>query len=55
MKIGLQIMRFNWPDDLGPRLAEIARLADETGFASLWVMDHFFQLSNCVNPWPTWE
>jgi F420-dependent oxidoreductase-like protein len=44
LKIGLQIMRFNWPNQIGPRLAEIAKLADETNFASLWVMDHFFQI-----------
>jgi F420-dependent oxidoreductase-like protein len=44
LKIGLQIMRFNWPDAIGERLAEIAGLADETDFASLWVMDHFFQM-----------
>jgi F420-dependent oxidoreductase-like protein len=44
LKIGLQIMRFNWPDAIGERLAEIATLADETDFASLWVMDHYFQM-----------
>ena len=48
MRIGLQVPRFTWPDgngDIGPRLAEIGRTADEAGFASLWVMDHFFQIS----------
>lgn len=47
MKIGLQIPVFTWPDtpdNLGPKLAEIASTADQVGFASLWVMDHFFQL-----------
>ncbi len=47
MKIGLQIPRFNWsggPTNLGTKLAEIARTADEVGFDSIWVMDHFFQL-----------
>jgi F420-dependent oxidoreductase-like protein len=47
MKIGLQIIRFNWPGspaNIGPRLAEIAGAADEAGFDSLWVMDHFFQI-----------
>jgi len=48
MKIGLQIMRFNWdgiaPQQIGPKLAEIARTADAVGFDSLWVMDHFFQM-----------
>jgi alkanesulfonate monooxygenase SsuD/methylene tetrahydromethanopterin reductase-like flavin-dependent oxidoreductase (luciferase family) len=45
MKIGLQIVSFKWsggPEQIGPTLAEIARTADEVGFASLWVMDHFF-------------
>ena len=48
MKIGLQIPNFTWPG--GPAqipgtLAEIARVADDVGFYSLWVMDHFFQIS----------
>jgi alkanesulfonate monooxygenase SsuD/methylene tetrahydromethanopterin reductase-like flavin-dependent oxidoreductase (luciferase family) len=29
---------------LGTTFAEIGRTADEAGFASLWVMDHFFQI-----------
>ena len=47
MRIGLQVPRFTWPDAptlIGPKLAEIGRTADEAGFASLWVMDHFFQI-----------
>ncbi len=47
MKIGLQIPAFNWPGGtarIGPALAEIAQAADSGGFASLWVMDHFFQI-----------
>jgi F420-dependent oxidoreductase-like protein len=43
----LQIPRFDWPggeQKLGETLAEIARTADEGGFASIWVMDHFFQM-----------
>jgi F420-dependent oxidoreductase-like protein len=47
MKLGLQINRFDWPGgpaETGATLAEIARLADQSGFASLWVMDHFFQM-----------
>ncbi|MCU0513558.1 MAG: LLM class F420-dependent oxidoreductase [Anaerolineae bacterium] len=47
MKIGLQIPRFNWdgvPGTLATTLAQIARTADAAGFASLWVMDHFFQI-----------
>jgi F420-dependent oxidoreductase-like protein len=47
MRIGLQIPSFTWPGgtaQIGTRLADIARTADEAGFASLWVMDHFFQI-----------
>ena len=47
MKLGLQIPYFTWPGgppELGPRLAEVARAADDVGFSSIWVMDHFFQL-----------
>jgi len=49
MKIGLQIPNFTYPDgpkELGNKLAEIARTADEAGFSSLWVMDHFFQIGS---------
>lgn len=49
MKIGLQIPNFTWPGGstgIASRLAEIARTADEAGFASLWVMDHFFQIGS---------
>ena len=37
MKIGLQIPNFTWPGspaNLGSKLAEIARTADDAGFAS---------------------
>ena len=47
MRIGLQIPRFHWPgspENMGTKLAEIARVADQSGFASIWVMDHFFQV-----------
>jgi len=49
MKIGLQIPNFTYPDgskELGHNLAEIARTAEAAGFASLWVMDHFFQIGD---------
>ncbi len=47
MRIGLQVPSFTWPGgaaEIGTRLAEIARTADDVGFASLWVMDHLFQI-----------
>ncbi len=47
MRVGLQVPSFSWPGgpaEIGQRLAEIGRTADEAGFYSLWVMDHFFQI-----------
>jgi F420-dependent oxidoreductase-like protein len=47
MKIGLQVPSFTWPGGpakIAGTLGDIARLADAGGFASLWVMDHFFQI-----------
>jgi F420-dependent oxidoreductase-like protein len=47
MRIGLQVPSFNWSGgatEIRARLAQIARAADDGGFASLWVMDHFFQI-----------
>jgi F420-dependent oxidoreductase-like protein len=49
MKLGLHISRFRWPGgppQTAPTLARIARAADDAGYASIWVMDHFFQLSS---------
>ncbi len=53
MKIGLQIPRFDWPDsphNIGSKLIEIAKAADEAGFSSLWVMDHFYQVGQGYGP-----
>jgi F420-dependent oxidoreductase-like protein len=47
MKVGLQIPSFTWPGGaaaIGPTLGRIARQADDVGFDSIWVMDHFFQI-----------
>lgn len=47
MRIGLQIPSFTWPGSpasIRGKLVEIARAAEEAGFASVWVMDHFFQI-----------
>lgn len=47
MKLGLQISSFTWPggpEAIGPTLARVVRDADDAGFDSLWVMDHFYQL-----------
>jgi F420-dependent oxidoreductase-like protein len=47
MKVGLQISSFTWPggpEAIAPTLARIVQAADEAGFDSIWVMDHFFQI-----------
>jgi F420-dependent oxidoreductase-like protein len=47
MKFGLQINNFTWPggaEAIGPTLARVTRAADDAGFDSIWVMDHFFQI-----------
>src|SRR5256884_8946928 len=47
MKIGLNIPDFTWPGGpatLGSTLAQIARTADQVGFQSISVMDHFWQI-----------
>ncbi len=47
MKIGLQVSSFTWPGGpqaIAPTLARIAQTADQAGFDSIWVMDHFFQI-----------
>jgi F420-dependent oxidoreductase-like protein len=53
MKVGLQISSFTWPGGdaaIGPTLARIVRGADEAGFDSIWVMDHFFQIRGVGRP-----
>ncbi|TFG98627.1 MAG: LLM class F420-dependent oxidoreductase [Myxococcales bacterium] len=47
MHLGLQLPSFTWPEGsaaLATTLRRIATTADEGGFASVWVMDHFFQI-----------
>src|ERR1700740_2360863 len=47
MKLGIAFADFSWPvpaRELGQTIINLARQADEAGFDSLWVMDHFFQI-----------
>jgi F420-dependent oxidoreductase-like protein len=47
VKLGLQISSFTWPGgaaQIGPTLGRVVRAADDAGFDSIWVMDHFFQI-----------
>ena len=53
MKAGLQINSFTWPggtEAIGPTLGRIAAQADDVGFDSIWVMDHFFQIRGVGRP-----
>ena len=53
MKIGLQINSFTWPggpEAMGSTLASVVRMADDVGFDSIWVMDHFFQIRGNGKP-----
>jgi F420-dependent oxidoreductase-like protein len=53
MKLGLQIASFSWPggpEQIGPTLVRIGQAAEEAGFSSLWVMDHFFQIEALGKP-----
>ena len=53
VKLGLQINSFTWPggpEQIGPTLARIVRQADDVGFDSIWVMDHFFQIRSVGRP-----
>jgi F420-dependent oxidoreductase-like protein len=48
MRLGLQVPDFTWPgspQSLGPTFAGVAQNAEASGMATLWVMDHFFQIS----------
>jgi F420-dependent oxidoreductase-like protein len=47
MHIGLQIPSYKYPGGtvaIRPKLKEIVTTADATGFYSLWVMDHYYQI-----------
>ena len=53
MKVGLQISSFTWPggpEAIGPTLARVVRSADDVGFDSIWVMDHFLQIRSLGAP-----
>ncbi len=59
MKIGLQVNNFTWEggdEQLGQTFGAVGRRAEEAGFDSFWVMDHFFQIGG-IGPveWPMLE
>jgi F420-dependent oxidoreductase-like protein len=54
LEFGLQVPRFGFPGHpaaTAQALADVARAAEETGFTSLWVMDHFLQIPQVGREW----
>ena len=54
LRFGLQIPSFAWAGStaaLGPGLRRIAIEAEEAGFTSVWLMDHFRQIPMFGPPW----
>ena len=54
LDFGLQIARFEFPGhpaSTAATLAAIAQAAEEAGFTSLWVMDHFLQIPQVGREW----
>ncbi len=54
LDFALQVSRFDWPGHpatTGPVFAEIVRAAEEAGFTSLWLMDHFLQIPQIGREW----
>jgi F420-dependent oxidoreductase-like protein len=54
LDFGLQISRFDWaghPGTTGATIADVARAAEDAGFTSLWLMDHFLQIPQIGREW----
>ena len=53
MKFALGIVNFKWPGgeaEIGRRLGEIGRTAEDAGFDALWLWDHFVDLARWEDP-----
>jgi F420-dependent oxidoreductase-like protein len=51
---GLQVPRFDWPGHPATTrttLSDMARAAEDAGFTSLWLMDHFVQIPQVGREW----
>ncbi|HEX3426743.1 MAG TPA: TIGR03560 family F420-dependent LLM class oxidoreductase [Acidimicrobiales bacterium] len=54
LRFGLQVPSFTWeggPPAIARRLGEVATAAEQAGFSSLWVMDHFLQIPQVGPEW----
>ncbi len=51
-RFGIQLPNFSGPDpgDLFDHIADLATAADDSGYSSVWVMDHYFQLPPLGGP-----
>jgi F420-dependent oxidoreductase-like protein len=54
LQFGLQVPVFTWPGgpaEIRARLRELAVSAEQAGFSSIWLMDHFRQIPLFGAPW----
>ena len=54
LQFGLQIPVYTWPggpSEIRTRLRDIVGAAEQAGFSSIWVMDHFRQIPMFGSPW----
>ena len=51
LRFGLQLSSFNGEGPLADRLTDIALVAEEVGFDSIWVMDHVVQIPQVGRNW----
>ncbi len=54
LRFGLQVSSFDWDggaEVVRERLGEVAGAAEEAGFSSIWVMDHFRQIPQVGREW----
>jgi alkanesulfonate monooxygenase SsuD/methylene tetrahydromethanopterin reductase-like flavin-dependent oxidoreductase (luciferase family)/predicted kinase len=51
LRVVLQVSRFPWGEDPVGWLSEVARAADEAGFAGLALMDHLIQIPQVDRAW----
>jgi len=54
LRFGLQLPSFTWeggPPELAGRMSDIAAAAEDAGFRSIWVMDHFLQIPQVGREW----
>ena len=54
LEFGLQLSKFEWEDgsqSTPERLTALVRAAEDAGFATVWVMDHFIQIPQVGRVW----